>query len=199
MTDKCPCPDDNTNSKKRRAEDSDVGPISSSSASAKRSKEKDDIAENVAATVPTALKQGENKEEPKEVNEGEYCFDVFKTLNLEGGDRLELLWCLAAPGEEDETAVEEGSTERPMTTDTKEETRWWGATLLPVEKPVRYFTFSEAEDEEDDESPVSSGSSANPSASFEAGIRVPIRVLDYDPYIEGGFPENSLNEVAFLS
>jgi hypothetical protein len=114
----------------------------------------------------------DNKAEPPSWSIHDICEQV---LGLKGGDRVEVLWDIS-PEEEEET---------PASADVaaaKSETRWWGATLLPPDSPVRYYTF---DDEEGDEA-----------VDLES---VPIRVLDYDPYVEGGFPDKSLNDVAFLS
>jgi hypothetical protein len=61
-----------------------------------------------------------------------------------------------------------------------EKTHWWGATLLAFDG--RTYTMT------DDE-----GDAPNDSATF------PIRVLDYDPYLAGGFPERSQEDAVFLS
>ena len=55
-------------------------------------------------------------------------------------------------------------------------TRWWGGTLLSHDG--RMHTF---DDERGDQ------------------VTVPIRVIDYDPYEEGGFPDRSLEDVCFLT
>ncbi|GFH52783.1 hypothetical protein CTEN210_09259 [Chaetoceros tenuissimus] len=54
--------------------------------------------------------------------------------------------------------------------------RWWGGTLLPHDG--RTYTF---DDESGDK------------------VTVPIRVIDYDPFEEGGFMDRSLEDVAFLT
>jgi len=91
--------------------------------------------------------------------------DICETvLGFQPGDRVEVLWDIT-----------------PDDDDAPKETRWWGATLLPPDQPLRYHTFDLDEDSTSDRE------------------RVPLRVLDYDPYEEGGFPENSLNDTAFLS
>mmetsp|Transcript_40040 Transcript_40040/g.48800 ORF Transcript_40040/g.48800 Transcript_40040/m.48800 type:complete len:328 (+) Transcript_40040:181-1164(+) len=59
------------------------------------------------------------------------------------------------------------------------ETRWWGAKLLPHDG--RMHTLSEVDGLGDDT------------------VTVPLRVLDYDPYVAGGFTERSTAEVAFLN
>jgi len=105
----------------------------------------------------------------------ESCFDVCQSLKI---DRLEVLWCIAP----DDEAVEEKVLTPDLIGAHTTEKRWWGATLLPLQAPSRYYTFS---DEEDD--------------SESSYVTVPIRHLLYDAYVEGGFPETSLNEVAFIS
>eukprot|EP00586_Coscinodiscus_wailesii_P002365 CAMPEP_0172479224 /NCGR_PEP_ID=MMETSP1066-20121228/3683_1 /TAXON_ID=671091 /ORGANISM="Coscinodiscus wailesii, Strain CCMP2513" /LENGTH=300 /DNA_ID=CAMNT_0013239501 /DNA_START=272 /DNA_END=1174 /DNA_ORIENTATION=+ len=59
------------------------------------------------------------------------------------------------------------------------ETRWWGAKLLPHDGRMR--TLFEVDGLGDDP------------------VTVPIRVLDYDPYVSGGFHERSTAEVVFLN
>jgi len=110
--------------------------------------------------------------------EKESCFDVCESLNI---DRLEVLWCIAPPSDEDEAVDEKVLTPDLMGAHTTEK-RWWGATLLPLEVPSRYYTFSGEEDD-----------------SESSYVAVPIRHLLYDSYVEGGFLETSLNEVAFIS
>jgi hypothetical protein len=61
-----------------------------------------------------------------------------------------------------------------------EKTHWWGATLLAYDG--RAYTMTDEE-----------GDAPTDSATF------PIRVLDYDPYLAGGFPERSQEDVVFLS
>lgn len=55
-------------------------------------------------------------------------------------------------------------------------TRWWGGTLLPHDG--RMHTFDDGHGDQ---------------------VIVPIRVIDYDPYAEGGFPDRSLEDVCFLT
>jgi len=55
------------------------------------------------------------------------------------------------------------------------QTRWWGGTLLQPDG--RTHELQDGEDR----------------------VVVPIRVIDYDPYVEGGFPDRSLEDVCFLS
>jgi hypothetical protein len=55
------------------------------------------------------------------------------------------------------------------------QTKWWGGTLLQPDG--RTHELQDGEDR----------------------VKVPIRVIDYDPYVEAGFPERSLEDVCFLS
>lgn len=57
-----------------------------------------------------------------------------------------------------------------------DEIRWWGGILLPPQANQIHVLK-----DEDDE------------------VCVPIRQIDYDPYIEGGFPDRSVESVCFLS
>mmetsp|Transcript_76 Transcript_76/g.103 ORF Transcript_76/g.103 Transcript_76/m.103 type:complete len:325 (-) Transcript_76:66-1040(-) len=59
------------------------------------------------------------------------------------------------------------------------ETRWWGAELLPHDG--RMHTLSEVDGIGDDP------------------VTVALRVLEYDPYVAGGFHEKTTAEVAFLN
>lgn len=54
--------------------------------------------------------------------------------------------------------------------------RWWGGTLLPHDG--RTYTFDDGSGDK---------------------VTVPIRVIDYDPFEEGGFTDRSLEDVAFLT
>jgi len=55
------------------------------------------------------------------------------------------------------------------------QTKWWGGTLLQPDG--RTHELHDGEDR----------------------VTVPIRVIDYDPYVEGGFPDRSFEDVCFLS
>lgn len=57
----------------------------------------------------------------------------------------------------------------------KKQTMWWGGTLLQPDG--RTHELQDGDDR----------------------VTVPIRVIDYDPYVEGGFQERSLEDVCFLS
>mmetsp|Transcript_45651 Transcript_45651/g.67352 ORF Transcript_45651/g.67352 Transcript_45651/m.67352 type:complete len:347 (-) Transcript_45651:457-1497(-) len=143
---------------------------------------------NAKISVPSEQGNADSDTSDKNAKNGSGCYDVCKSLSIKQGDRLEILWDLNPEGT---TASEE-----------KKETRWWGATLLPIDEPVRYYMFDE-EDEQNTEEKSSgagiSGSARSPVRGGGAGERVPIRVLDYDPHVEGGYPERSLSQVAFLS
>ena len=69
-------------------------------------------------------------------------------------------------------------------------TRWWGATLLHPDGRTHVLT--------DDGSDLTSSPVQTPQRPADTAV-VPIRVLDYDPCEEYGFPERSLEEVVFLS
>lgn len=58
----------------------------------------------------------------------------------------------------------------------KEEIKWWSGILLPQNEGQTHTLH-----DDDDE------------------VIVPVRQIDYDPYIEGGFPERSVEHVCFLS
>jgi hypothetical protein len=58
----------------------------------------------------------------------------------------------------------------------KEEIKWWSGILLPQNEGQTHTLH-----DDDDE------------------VVVPVRQIDYDPYIEGGFPERSVEHVCFLS
>lgn len=134
------------------------------------------------------------------------CFNICEALNLKDGDRIEVLWCLVEPNARDDEEEENGEHLETSTAPRQEETateeeekkRWWGATLLPPCQPPKYYTFSsdEDEDEEGEQEEKIEDTTTQPTTS---GVTVPIRVLQYDPYIEGGYPESSCNEVAFIS
>lgn len=59
------------------------------------------------------------------------------------------------------------------------ESRWWGAKLLPHDG-TSFHTLSDDEDTAD-------------------AVRVPVRILDYDPYVAGGFEERDQHKVVFLN
>lgn len=125
--------------------------------------------------------------------------DVCLTLGLNAGDRVEVLWTLHPDEEEEdgdnsgEGTVEASSAKAgnnegtPPTTNgtiTGTHNRWWGATLLPHDGRVHVLCPDENEEK---------------NVQNSDAVTVPIRVLDYDPYPDGGFQERSKEDVAFLS
>jgi hypothetical protein len=96
--------------------------------------------------------------------------DKAVQLGLKPGDRIEVQWQIGNDDEDEdeEEEVDDGD---------KKETircRWWPATLL----------------EHDGQSVIIDDQGEK--------VAVAIRVLDYDPYPEGGFPERSQEHVVFL-
>jgi len=102
--------------------------------------------------------------------------DIAQAISLENASRIEVQWDLHFDNGTslDETEITEGDTGVNANNDTKQ-TRWWGGTLLHHD--TRMHTLQDGQDE----------------------VTVPIRVVDYDPYIEGGFPDRSLEDVCFLT
>lgn len=147
------------------------------------------------------------REEPEELfvsgngignEEAKSCFDVCESLNLKDGDRIEVLWSLvddvSSPRKKEE--VEDRETAAGEEDEEDEKKRWWGATLRFSETTSqKYYTFSSEEDDEEEEEKCE-GTMHPPNKSC---IMVPIRVLQYDSYVEGGYPESSCSEVAFIS
>ena len=116
--------------------------------------------------------QAPNQPKPDEFS----IVDIAQALSLEPGSRIEVQWDLhfdtdVVDDTEEQTDQEEAADAK---NDTKQ-TRWWGGTLLHAD--TRVHTLQDGRDE----------------------LTVPIRVIDYDPYIEGGFPDRSLEDVCFLT
>lgn len=112
--------------------------------------------------------------------------DVCSLLNLKNGDRLEVQWNVESTSD-----------------DTTSITRWWGATLIintgtdNVDKNEMYtFTDSTAANNEGDEHGDNNDHCDTTTAD---AITVPTRILEYDPYPEGGYPDQSVAKVAFLT
>lgn len=98
--------------------------------------------------------------------------DITQIVQLEPGARIEVQWDITLEGEQDD---------KPQSTElhTHRLTRWWGGTLLP--KDSRTHSLEDHDGQVQDE------------------VTVPVRVIDYDPYFDGGFPDRSLEDVCFLS
>jgi hypothetical protein len=116
--------------------------------------------------------QAPNQPKPDEFS----IVDIAQALSLEPGSRIEVQWDLhfdtdVVDDTEDQIDQKEAADAQ---IDTKQ-TRWWGGTLLHAD--TRVHTLQDGRDE----------------------LTVPIRVIDYDPYIEGGFPDRSLEDVCFLT
>jgi hypothetical protein len=135
--------------------------------------------------------------------EAKSCFDVCESLNLKDGDRIEVLWSLvedvSSPRKkeevEDRESFDNAETAGAVEEEEEEKKRWWGATLRFSETTSqKYYTFSSEEDDEEEKFESTTHPLNNKSC-----IMVPIRVLQYDPYVEGEYPESSCSEVAFIS
>jgi len=132
------------------------------------------------------------------------CFDVCESLNLKDGDRIEVLWSLvedvSSPRKKEEVEDRESfdnseTAAADAVEEEEEKKRWWGATLRFSESTSqKFYTFSSEEDDEEEKIESTTHPLNNKSC-----IMVPIRVLQYDPYVEGGYPESSCSEVAFIS
>jgi len=114
--------------------------------------------------------------------------DIAETLNLQPGARIEVQWDLHF----DHLDHDDDDDDAPPPHE--KQTRWWGGTLLQPDS--RTHTL---QDDHDDESPSSSATAVAISPSKQDAVTVPIRVIDYDAYIEGGFLDRSLEDVCFLS
>jgi hypothetical protein len=128
---------------------------------------------------------------------------VCESLNLKDGDRIEVLWSLvedvSSPRKkeevEDRESFDNAETAGAVEEEEEEKKRWWGATLRFSETTSqKYYTFSSEEDDEEEKFESTTHPLNNKSC-----IMVPIRVLQYDPYVEGEYPESSCSEVAFIS
>jgi hypothetical protein len=126
-------------------------------------------------TKTNVASSAQTQSKPDESHESTVV-DIAQAISLEPGSRIEVQWDLHFDdgAELDETEITEGGTGVNANNDMKQ-TRWWGGTLLHPD--TRMHTLQDGEDE----------------------VAVPIRVIDYDPYIEGGFPDRSLEDVCFLS
>uniref|UniRef100_A0A7S4IRY5 Uncharacterized protein n=1 Tax=Odontella aurita TaxID=265563 RepID=A0A7S4IRY5_9STRA len=133
--------------------------------------------------------------------------DVGLSCGLKPGDRVEVLWDVhfedrgengdgeedvskdaandAAPNvdpkesDEDKAADAEADGANDLG-ESKKVMRWWGATLLMHDGRAHVLS---------DEDGGNAG----------APVSAALRVLDYDPFLEGGFPHRSLEEVVFIS
>ncbi len=142
------------------------------------------ITANDAATSSSATSSSNAKSSP-------CMIDIAQTLNLQPGQRIEVRWDLHfdEPAQVQElpdigTHHVGGGTEtegKPPLTQTRTQTRWWGGTLLHPDGRMHILQDQD------------------PSSKDEDIVQVPVRVIDYDPYIEGGFPDRSLEDVCFLT
>lgn len=148
-----------------------------------------DAAENAppAQQHPKAGATLSSSSEPKKHKPNEHkikenlttTVDIAETLNLQPGARIEVQWDLHFENYDD--ANNYNSTKDNTETTENKQTRWWGGTLLQPDSRTRTL--------QDDES----------SSFITDEVTVPIRVIDYDPFPEGGFLERSLEDVCFLS
>ena len=88
---------------------------------------------------------------------------------IKTGDRLEVMWDLE----------EDVITSSPVFEQVEKSSRWWGATLLPPSDPVETHLLTDPE-------------------NGDTALMV-VRVLDYDPYPEGGYPESSPTKIVFVA
>jgi hypothetical protein len=95
--------------------------------------------------------------------------DVAAKLGHKAGDRLQVKWYVDHSPEEEATADADAKNQQ----DDDDNFHWWPATLL-----------------EHDGTTVA--------VEGEPNTFVAVRVLDYEPYPEGGFPERSQESVVFL-
>jgi len=116
--------------------------------------------------------QAQNQAKPDESS----IVDIAQAISLEPGSRIEVQWDLHFDTvvEDTEEQTDQEAADPDPKNDTKQ-TRWWGGTLLHAD--TRVHTLQDGRDE----------------------VTVPIRVIDYDPFIEGGFPDRSLEDVCFLT
>jgi hypothetical protein len=123
---------------------------------------------------------GEKKQKQNDTEESENIVDIAQTLDLKPGDRIEVQWDLH---------FDEPSTAAPVDTVSRKQTRWWGGILLHPDSRTRTLQDDNDHEHGHDQS----------QSQIKDEVTVPIRVIDYDPYLEGGFPERSLEDVCFLS
>lgn len=123
--------------------------------------------------------------------------DVCTHVGLQPGDRIEVKWDLHVDVPMEKSAASDAAD--PGGSDVKTPnkksqtqtiTRWWGATLLQPDGRTHVLS--------DDGGDFLSSPVPTPKKPADAAT-VPLRVLDYDPCVEYGFPERSLEEVVFLS
>lgn len=125
----------------------------------------------------------------------ENIIDIAHAIDLKPGSRIEVRWDLHfgdttdtpdnvsanANVNTDNTDAkinpESSATTATATPESITQTRWWGGTLLHSDGRMHTLDDQGSNDM----------------------VQVPIRVIDYDPYIEGGFPDRSLEDVCFLT
>lgn len=149
---------------------------------------------STSTSTPTAIYKADDAEkkgkvgatkaasEPGSVN-NENIIDIAQAIDLKPGSRIEVRWDLHFGDTSEVPFNINAESIHPENNATMEnsqsitQTRWWGGTLLHPDG--RMHTLDDA------------GSNDT--------VQVPIRVIDYDPYIEGGFPDRSLEDVCFLT
>jgi len=107
--------------------------------------------------------------------------DLAETINLQSQARIEVMWDL-----EDEISKDAENSVSPFVPQQQptKQTRWWGATLLPLDGDKTNARTHLLEDSND------------PGAD---SCLMVVRELLYDPYPAGGYPNPSVSNVVFVS
>jgi hypothetical protein len=125
----------------------------------------------------------DTQEHKKQKQNAALVIDIAQTVNLQPGARIEVQWDLHFENNDIDSIIpnnnDDNNNEKDQTITTTQQTRWWGGTLLHPDS--RTHTLQDSDSKIQDQ------------------VTVPIRVIDYDPFPEGGFLERSLEDVCFLS
>jgi hypothetical protein len=142
-----------------------------------------EVKESIVKNTPSANEfsslesKTTNKTTVDEPSSSLELIDVAQSLDMEPGTRIQVRWDIDYEDEQTKTI--------------QQEIKWWSGTLLPHDG--RLTTLGDS-----DLSTTPCASSAAPEQE-SSQIQIPIRVIDYDPYPERGFHEQSLEDVGFLS
>ena len=118
-------------------------------------------------------------------------------LSLKKTTRIEVKWDLICDEQQSNQDVDFANKNSKVS-------RWWGANLLPHDGKSFHILHGDPEDEEEKANEnvhydaVNREKSNSPQKNTTS-IKAPIRILDYDPYPDGGFLERDISSVIFLN
>lgn len=134
--------------------------------------------------------------------------DICSTLPFpenQNPQRIEVKWNLEPIVDKNATSTDGNNTDNI-------ETRWWAANLLPHDGTSYHILHDDGCDGAEEETttsvnPTEKNEDENHQTTQEqtqknihiSSAKLPVRVLDYDPYVAGGFDEREISRVVFLS